>query len=95
MGEVVDISPAAIRLRKRRPRLDEAERALLRTAKLLVQATEQLIVQQIVMLHDRRSSPLQVDEACHALPLLDELLRDRRTQLRQLERALLGTGRTG
>lgn len=95
MGEVIDISPAAVRSDGRRPSLGKAERTLLKTARILVHATEQQIVQQILILRDRHSNAVQVEEACYALPLLDDLLRERRAYLRLLQQELLGPAAQG
>ena len=91
MGDVIDISPAAGRSDERRSSLGDEERTPLKTAKSIVHATEQ----QILMLRDRRSNAILIEEACYALPLLDDLLRERRAHLRLLQQELLGPAAQG
>lgn len=90
MGVVIDISPRLTRLRRARQTAEDVQRVSLRMASRYVRVTEEEIRRQILLLCDRRASGLQVEEACNALPLLTDLLHQRRTHLRHLEEELFG-----
>ncbi len=51
------------------------------------------IIRQRIILCDKHATALQVDEASHGLPLLEDLLRERRAYLARLEDEFYGGDR--
>lgn len=62
-------------------------------ARKFVEGLEQEITRQQVIIWDPNASPVQVEEAIYALPLLHELLDKRRHQLSELQEEFFGEAR--
>jgi hypothetical protein len=93
MGTIVDIAPRLILAKKMRGALKDIQYTSLRLARRFVRETEMEIVRQRIILCDRQATSLQVKEASHGLPLLVELLRERRAYLARLEDEFYGGDR--
>lgn len=93
MGIVIDIAPRLILAKKMRGALKDMQFVSLRLARKFVRETEMEITRQRIILCDRQATALQVREASYGLPLLMELLRDRRAYLSRLEEEYYGGGR--
>lgn len=93
MGIVVDLTPRLILAKKMRGLLKDMQLTSLRLARKFVRETETEIIRQRIILYDQQSTARQVDEASHGLPLLEELLRDRRAYLARLEEEFYGGSR--
>ena len=93
MGIVIDIAPRLILAKKMRGALKDMQFVSLRLARKFVRETEMEITRQRILLCDRQATPLQVREASYGLPLLVELLRERRAYLARLEEEYYGGGR--
>lgn len=59
-------------------------------ARKFVEGLEQEITRQQIIIWDQSASPVQVEEAIYALPLLHELLEKRRNQLADLQDEFFG-----
>ena len=93
MGVVVDITPRLILAKKLRGVLKDMQLTSLRLARKFVRETEMEIIRQRIILYDQYATGRAVDEAAHGLPLLEELLRERRAYLERLEDEFYGGGR--
>ena len=93
MGIVIDIAPRLILAKKMRGALKDMQFVSLRLARKFVRETEMEITRQHIILCDKRATALQVREASYGLPLLVELLRDRRAYLARLEEEYYGGDR--
>jgi hypothetical protein len=93
MGIVIDIAPRLILAKKMRGALKDMQFVSLRLARKFVRETEMEITRQRIILCDKRATALQVREASYGLPLLVELLRDRRAYLARLEEEYYGGDR--
>lgn len=93
MGIVIDIAPRLILARKMRGALKDMQFVSLRLARKFVRETEMEITRQRIILCDRQATALQVREASCGLPLLMELLRERRAYLARLEDEYYGGNR--
>ena len=93
MGIVIDIAPRLILARKMRGALKDMQFVSLRLARKFVRETEMEITRQRIILCDKEATALQVREASYGLPLLVELLRERRAYLARLEDEYYGGNR--
>ena len=93
MGIVIDIAPRLILAKKMRGALKDMQFVSLRLARKFVRETEMEITRQRIILCDKQATALQVREASYGLPLLVELLRDRRAYLARLEEEYYGGDR--
>jgi hypothetical protein len=93
MGIVVDIAPRLLLARQMRGVLKDMQLSSLRLARKFVRETELELVRQRIILHDQYATGRQVDEASHALPLLEDLLRERKAYLERLEEEFYGGNR--
>ena len=85
MGIVIDIAPRLILAKKMRAALKDMQFVSLRLARKFVRETEMEITRQRIILCDKQATAPQVREASYGLPLLMELLRERRAYLAKLE----------
>jgi hypothetical protein len=85
MGIVIGIAPRLILAKKMRGALKDMQFVSLRLARKFVRETEMEITRQRIILCDKGATALQVREASYGLPLLVELLRERRAYLARLE----------
>lgn len=93
MGIVIDIAPRLILAKKMRGALKDMQFVSLRLARKFVRETEMEITRQRIILCDKQATALQVREASYGLPLLVELLRERRAYLARLEEEYYGGDR--
>ena len=93
MGIVIDIAPRLILAKKMRGALKDMQFVSLRLARKFVRETEMEITRQRIILCDKEATALQVREASYGLPLLVELLRERRAYLARLEDEYYGGDR--
>lgn len=90
MGAVIDITDKLSLLRRARRLSRDVRRAQLRMATRFVEATEDEVRRHMAVLCDRSAGEQQVEEAIAVMPLLTELLAQRRDHLRRLEAEIPG-----
>lgn len=91
MGAIIDITDKLSLLRRARRLAKDVQRSHLRMAQGLLQVTEQEVQRQMLVLCDKNAGPEEVKEAIELMPLLTELLIQRRYNLRCLEVEFLGS----
>ena len=91
VGNIIDISGRLTLVRRARRLAKEVQRSQLRMAQGLVQVTESEVHRQMLVLCDKDAGKDEVEEAIQHMPLLSELLMERREYLRRLELEFLGT----
>jgi hypothetical protein len=82
---IIDISEKLSVLRRARRLAKEVQRSQLRMAQGLVRVTEDEVQRQMLVLCDKQAGKDAIEEAIELMPLLTELLIERRYHLRCLE----------
>lgn len=90
VGVIIDITDKLTLLRKARRLAKDVQRTQLRMAVRFVRATEEEVRRQMLVLCDKGADAGRVEEAIAIMPLLVDLLRQRRDHLEALEREFLG-----
>ena len=90
VGVIIDITDKLTLLRRARRLAKDVQRTQLRMAVRFVRATEQEVRRQMLVLCDKDAEAGRVEEAIAIMPLLVDLLRQRRDHLEALEREFLG-----
>jgi hypothetical protein len=86
---IIDISDKLSLLRRARRLAKDVQRSQLRMAQGLVRVTEDEVRRQMLVLCDKHAGKDAIEEAIELMPLLTELLIERRYHLRCLEMEFL------
>ncbi len=92
MGEIINFSKKLAQARRGCKGLSDAQRSELSTAQKYVRALGEALSQELDLIGDDKASDIEKDEAFASVSVLELMLRERLSGLKQLKIELLGEG---